>query len=98
MEDWMMYCRGSSEDSLNNQVLSCKEYCKKRWIKLILVFKEKTSWRRKVILNEAISYAINNNIQYFVAIDSYRITREYCSYCYLKKRLFDKGIKLISIR
>lgn len=84
-------------DSLMQQELSCRGYCKNNNMPVLTVFYEafsgKSSNRPEFL--KAIEYAKNNNVKYFVVFDIDRFSREgYDVYMSLKKELLKHGIEL----
>lgn len=103
MKTGIIYCRVSSTkqrddwDSLKNQETVCREYCKNNWIQLLWVFKETFTGKssNRPILQEAITNAKLNKINYFIIFDIDRFSREwYSKYTELKNELKNHSITL----
>jgi DNA invertase Pin-like site-specific DNA recombinase len=97
------YCRVSTEKqqndwaSLENQEKACKNLCHFNNIQLLKIFRDAISGKKRdrAGLREAIKFAIENKVDYFVIFDIDRLTREgYETYSYLKKELQTHWIAL----
>lgn len=102
-ETGVWYCRVSTEKqqndgaSLENQEKACKNLCHFNNIQLLQIFRDAISGKKgdRVGLKEAIKFAIENKVDYFVIFDIDRLTREgYETYSYLKKELRTHWIAL----
>lgn len=77
-------------DSLNNQIKACKNYCKQNNIKVISVYEEAFTWKKKSrpIFDKAIKDSIENKLSHFIIFDIDRFSREwYWVYSELKEDL-----------
>ena len=100
---WVIYCRVSTKkqeqqgESLDNQELACRNYCKNNNIQVLAVYKESFSWKSsdRPVFNEAIENAILNKVNFFVIYDIDRFSREgYQAYYKIKEKLEKNNIEL----
>lgn len=103
MKKWIIYCRISTSkqeqdwDSLTNQELACRRYCKNNWIVVLRVYKETFTWKEKSrpIFDEAINNSKENKVDYFIIFDIDRFSRQwYWVYSDLKEDLYKSNIEL----
>ncbi len=103
MKTAIIYNRVSTKKQLNdwasleNQEKACREFCKNNDIKVIWVYKEAFTWKKKSrpIFNEAINNAKENNVDFFVVFDIDRFSREwYWAYTDIKTDLYKSWIEL----
>ena len=103
----VIYCRISTKkqevnwSSLVDQEKICRNFCATKEIKVEKVFQETCTWKtsNRIILQDAIEYAIGNWIRYFIVADIDRLTREwYAVYTKIKKSLSEHWIQLLDTK
>lgn len=88
--------QGKNWTSLEDQIKHQTEYCKRNWIEITWIFTQtftgKKTWKE---LKQAIDFAKQNKVNYFVIFDFDRFSREwYAEYQKMKDDLFSANILL----